>query len=142
MIGANPTAYLGHENEINTEPVRTLAWLSNLHYWMVLMMLDVHYREGSEALNAMSQTHMIGPLQSLAGELAKYGTGLPFDQLSVGYSPARDAVGNVDVIRRLSVEADTFVQRLGDDLPANYPTGLHKATLAVLDGEAERLSAN
>jgi rubrerythrin len=108
-VAPNPTAYLGHENQITEGVARALAWISNLHYWVVLMMLDLYYRTGREGLNAMAQAHMVGPMQSLAGRLAKDHVGLPFDRLSMGYSPAPDHAGNLRFIGRLSAEIDSLV---------------------------------
>jgi rubrerythrin len=136
-VPPNPTAYLGHENQIRSAEARALAWLSNLHYWMVLMMLDLHYRIDSEALNAMAQTHMLGPLRSVAGRLAEYGSGLPFDRLSLGYSPAPEPAGNLRFIGRLSREADTLAHKIGPDLPPGYPLELHQATSALLNMELD-----
>ena len=138
-IETNPTAYFGHANQIVSPEARALAWLSNLHYWMVLMMLDIHYRTNSEALNSLAQTHMVGPLQSLANGLAEYGTGLPFDILSMGYSPAPDHAGNLQMIRKLSEEADTFAKKMDAGLPAGYPIQLHRATATIIDAEIKRL---
>jgi hypothetical protein len=131
-VPPNPTAYLGHENQIRSSEARALAWLGNLHYWMVLMMLDLHYRIDSEALNAMAQTHMLGPLRSIAGRLAEYGSGLPFDRLSLGYSPAPDPAGNLQFIGRLSREADTLARKMQTELPPGYPLELHQATSALI----------
>jgi hypothetical protein len=136
-VPPNPTAYLGHENQIRSSEARALAWLGNLHYWMVLMMLDLHYRIDSEALNAMAQTHMLGALQSIAGRLAEYGSGLPFDRLSLGYAPAPDPAGNLRFIGRLSQEADTLAHKIGADLPTGYPLELHQATSALINMELD-----
>jgi len=138
-VSPNPTAYLGHENQIRSNDARALAWLSNLHYWMVLMMLDLHYRTGSEALNAMAQTHMLSSLQSIAGRLGEYGTGLPFDRLSIGYSPAADTAGNLEFILRLSQEADTLAHKMQTGLPPGYPVELHQATRALINMELDGL---
>jgi hypothetical protein len=134
-VPSDPSAYFGHENQILSFDARALAWLSNLHYWMVLMMLDLHYRIDSPALNAMAQTQMVGPLQSIATELTKYGSGLPFDRLSLGYSPAPDAAGNLLFIKRLSDEANTLAHKMRDELPPGYPLNLHKATSALIEEE-------
>jgi hypothetical protein len=139
-VPPNPTAYLGHENQIRSSEARALAWLSNLHYWMVLMMLDLHYRIDSEPLNAMAQTHMLGPLQSIAGKLVEYGSGLPFDRLSLGYSPAPDDVGNLRFILRLSAEADTLANKMRADLPPGYPLELHQATSILINSELNAIS--
>jgi hypothetical protein len=136
-IQSNPTAYWGHDNQIISPEARAIAWLSNLHYWMVLMMLDLHYRDSREALNSLAQTHMVGPLQSLATILADYGTGLPFDKLSLGYSSAPNAAGNLKMILRLNDEAATLATKMGADLPPGYPLGLHAATKAIVAQELE-----
>ncbi|MDP6436326.1 MAG: ferritin-like domain-containing protein [Gammaproteobacteria bacterium] len=138
-VTPNPTAFFGHANQIKSPEARALAWLSDLHYWIMLMLLNLYYRTGSEALNGMAQRHMREPLQSIAGLLAEYGTGLPFDVLSIGYAPAPDHVGNLEFILRLSEEADTFANKMKSDLPANYPLGLHAATKRVLEAEIRRL---
>jgi hypothetical protein len=138
-VQPNPSAYFGHDNQIKSPEARALAWLSDLHYWMVLIMLDLHYRDESEGLNAMAQTHMVGPLQALGTRLAEYGTGLPFDRLSVGYSPAPDRAGNLDFLARLSWEADTFAHKMKSDLPPGYPLELHEATMALIEAERKKL---
>lgn len=140
-VPSNPTAYWGHENQIRSPEARALAWLANLHYWMVLMMLDLHYRIDSPVLNAMAQTHMLGPLQSLANGLAEgYGSGVPFDRLSLGYSPAPDRAGNLRFIGRLSGEADTLAHKIGADLPPGYPLELHQAMSALIKTELATIS--
>ncbi len=139
-VPPNPTAYLGHENQIRSSEARALAWLGNLHYWMVMMMLDLHYRIDSEALNAMAQTHMLGALQSIAGRLAEYGSGLPFDRLSLGYSPAPDHAGNLQFILRLSQEADTLAHKMRAELPPGYPLELHQATSEFVNTELNAIS--
>ena len=104
------------------------------------MMLDLHYRIDSEALNAMAQTHMTGPLQSIGGRLAEYGSGLPFDRLSLGYAPAPDHAGNLRFVLRLSREADTLAHKMRSDLPPGYPLELHQATSAILNTELNAVS--
>jgi hypothetical protein len=138
-VEPNPTAYWAHEHQIMSQEARAYAWLGNLHYWLVLMMLDVHYRYDSPQLNSIAQTHMVGPLQSLAVRLADYRTGLPFDNLSMGYAPGPDAGGSIEFIRRLGVEAETYANKMGDDLPPGYPLGLHQVTQQILAAEAKRL---
>ena len=136
-VTSNPTAYLGHTNQIESSDARALAWLSNLHYWIVLMMLDLHYRIDNPALDAMAQAQMIGPLHALSIRLAEYGTGLPFDRLSVGYSPAPDHAGNLLFIRRLSNEADALAHDIQSNLPDTYPLGIHQATSALIDSQLD-----
>ncbi len=67
----NPTAYVGHENQIQDPAARRLAWLGNLHYWSLLNLLSTGYSKGSTDLVLASRTHMMGPFMSLAKQLAK-----------------------------------------------------------------------
>jgi hypothetical protein len=80
---------------------------------------------------------IIAPLQSIAGRLAEYGSGLPFDRLSLGYSPAPDPAGNLRFIGRLSREADTLAHKMQSDLPPGYPLELHQATSALINMEMD-----
>jgi hypothetical protein len=81
---------------------------------------------------------MVGPLQSLAAELAEYGTGLPFDTLSLGYSPAPNTAGNLKMILRLCDEAETLATKMRTNIPLGYPLGLHAATKAIINQELKQ----
>ncbi len=79
-------------------------------------------------------------LQSIAGRLAEYGSGLPFDRLSLGYSPAPDPAGNQRFIGRLSQEADTLAHKMRAELPPGYPLELHQATSEFVNTELNAIS--
>jgi hypothetical protein len=139
-VPENPTAYVGHANQIESTEARELAWLSNLHYWIVLMLLDSYYRYGSEALNAMAQGHMAGPLQSLALRLAELRSGLPFDVLSLGYAPSVNYAGNLLLIEHFCEEAHLLAQKLKASLPAGYPAEMSRITVELVRTEREKLA--
>ena len=44
-LPANPSGFVGHDNQILYLTTLALAQLSNLHYWIVLCLLDVSYRD-------------------------------------------------------------------------------------------------
>ncbi len=85
QLPIDPTAYPGHPNQIKDPAAQRLAWLGNLHYWVVLNLLSLGYSTGSQDLIALSRGHMMVPFNSLARQLAKMGSGMPFDPLGQGY---------------------------------------------------------
>lgn len=128
QLPIDPSAYLGHANQMTSPEARELGWLSNLHYWIVLMLLDYYYRSGEEGANALAQIHMVGPLQSLASRLADLGAGVPFDSLSLGYSPSIRDEENLLFLEHLSREAASVALALRKSLPATYPLAIETAT--------------
>ena len=87
-LPVNPSAYVGHENQIEDPVSLNLAWLGNLHYWAILLLLDLGYRTQARECIALSRAHMMGPFWSIMRHLPTLGTGMPFDLLSMGYAPA------------------------------------------------------
>jgi hypothetical protein len=71
---------------------RSLAWLSNLHYWLVLGLLYLGHGAADAPLIGRAQLHMINCLQPLALTLAADNVGMPFDPLAlnVGLGPDRE----------------------------------------------------
>ena len=51
-LPANPSAYEGHENEIPFPEARSIAWLSNLQYWIILVLLALTLEQNSVFLEA------------------------------------------------------------------------------------------
>jgi ferritin-like protein len=137
----NPTAYVGHENQIQDPAARRLAWLGNMHYWSLLNLLSTGYSKGSTELVLASRTHMMGPFMSLARQLAKTGSGMPFDPLGQGYGRSASNKGSANYLRHLLAETDRFEKQIGKDLPSDYPVGVCGITEQVLTRVEPQLRA-
>ncbi|PKO86782.1 MAG: hypothetical protein CVU18_13225 [Betaproteobacteria bacterium HGW-Betaproteobacteria-12] len=128
----NPTAYIGHQNQIIAPELRSLAWLADIHYWTALLLLEQHFRYGDAATRSLALAHMLGPLLSIGRHLPPRGSGVPFDPLNFGSAPALDAQRGRQLIASLVREGQALAQQLGDALPADYPRELAASTLAAL----------
>lgn len=129
----NPTAFVGHPNQINSEDAHGIAWLSNLHYWLALCCLDYGYRYAEDNVRALSVTQMMTALLPLATELPKLGAGVPFDTLSMGYALGTDKEHSRRFILALAGEARTFARTIEGQLPARYNQNNTSAVFALLD---------
>jgi hypothetical protein len=136
-VPVNPTAYVGHANQILAPELRSLAWLANVHYWTALLLLEQHFRYGDATARGLALSHMLGPLLSLGRALPPRGSGVPFDPLNFGSAPALDANCGKRLIASLVREGKELAQRLSDVLPADYPRDLADATLAALAPESK-----
>ena len=69
--------------------------------------------------------------------LPSRGTGMPFDQLSMGYAAGLDPRQNVRFIAELSSEIEIWESRLKNDLPSDYVNGVAKQAVELtLPGRA------
>ena len=75
----NPTAYDGRPTTIQDPELRALAWLGNMNYWCMLLLLDSAYRHDARTEAALAQSIMMGPLNSIARYLPTKGCAVPFD---------------------------------------------------------------
>lgn len=141
QLQQNPTAYLGHENQIKDPAARRLAWLGNLHYWTMLNLLATGYSSGSTDLVVASRLHMMGPFMSLSKQLAKMGSGMPFDPLGQGYGRSANNRGSARYIRHLLAETARYEKEIGKDLPSDYPVNVCAASEAVLARAEPQLRA-
>ena len=118
-IPINPTAFPGNANSIDDSKARELAWLSNLHYWLVCMLLDLSYR-GFDKLHTAAREHMVGPLRLIGFQLAKMGMGIPFDRLSLGYARGMGSENMRNLILRFLDETESLEHRYKSNLPDGY----------------------
>jgi len=123
-IVTNPTAYMMAERKIEDETALAMAWLGNLHYWTVLVLLDFYYRTGDNDVRGLAIGHMMSTLRPLATALCQRGYGIPFDRLSMGYSPSLSVTENLSFAIHLQSEAGEIRQRLQRHLPSDYPDGI------------------
>jgi hypothetical protein len=133
-LGTNPSAFVGHPNVITDDGQRRrIAWLSDLHYWLVLGLLDLGYRTRDATISAHAKQHMLFTLDPLGEHLASLGVGVPFDPLSMGYAAGRDVTGSVRILRHLALEAQALATELSTLLPVTYAFDLSAQTVAALD---------
>jgi hypothetical protein len=129
------TAYTCREHTIKKEPARRLAWLANLHYWLILALLDSAYRSTDLRLIYKAIDNMTLALWQLGDWLAeKYSTGVPFDQFGPQYMLGRTPKDSIPIIRALVLEAQNYAEELDKDglLPRNYDLQIFEITLAGL----------
>jgi Ferritin-like len=140
---ANPSAYVGHSNQIQDPVAFGLAWLGNLHYWTVLFLLDAGFRSDSLTYINLAKVNMLGPVWALARHMPQYGVGLPFDPLCSGYAPGTNQVGTLRITQRVLAEADSLTQKLQAHLPSDYPMTIARESIAQLTTEInEKVHAN
>ncbi|MFN0077853.1 MAG: ferritin-like domain-containing protein [Prosthecobacter sp.] len=129
------SAYTHRPNTIRNEKARRLAWLSNLHYWLILTLLDGSYRGTDLRLLYKGIDNMTLSLWQLGDWLAlKYKTGLPFDQFGPQYMFGRTAQTSIPIIERLVLEARNCALALQKEklLPPDYDLKIFDLTLAGL----------
>jgi hypothetical protein len=134
-LPVNPSAFNGHPQQIQDPTLRELAWLGNLHYWLILCLLDLGYRTDDAVAMGLAKDHMIGPLLELGDHLANLGIGLPFDPLSMGYALGVDRAATLRLVLHLVDETEAVTQRVRDELPPEFSFGQTKATRDALDAQ-------
>jgi len=116
-VAKNPIAIPGHPDVIPDSALREIAWIADLHYWAINILVDLSFRFPAAAYLTRAMQHMRKSLFILGNLLASRGQGAPFDPLSTGYSPAPTDVGT----RRFLVQLLLELQRLEDSAKANLP---------------------
>jgi len=133
-LPVNPTAYVGHDGEIGDSTLLALSWLGNLHYWTMLFLLDLHFRDPKrETFVDLARLQMLGPVLALARHLPTLGGAMPFDVLNIGSAPGSDAYHSCRFAMEMLREARFVAAAVGDALPPDYPADLAGETLKSLD---------
>ncbi|HEX4421925.1 MAG TPA: ferritin-like domain-containing protein [Kofleriaceae bacterium] len=129
------TAYAGHKAAIANPDARALAWLGDLHYWIILTLLDTAYRAPELKLQYKAIDNMTSGLWLIGRHLAsQYGVGMPFDAIGPQYTLGRTNARSIEIIRKLVLEAQGKAEALGARglLPEGYSLELFPMTLAGL----------
>jgi hypothetical protein len=129
------TAYPRRPDSIPDERARLLGWLSNLHYWCILSLLDLSYRDSDHRFRYTGIDHMTTSLWRLGTHLAdRYGTGLPFDPMATRYALGRTSEFSRQILTRLVTETERFAQDLDRQglLPDDYDRQQFANTYASL----------
>jgi len=142
------TAYTARPHTIPDERVRRIAWLADLHYWIILSLLDVAYRSrGFAAFYSAPQLayqykaidNMTQGLWLLGLHLASaYQTGVPFDAMGPQYGLGRTPEHSKALIVHLVNEAQRVAEELGREglLPPDFDLDLYQLTLNGLQPAA------
>jgi hypothetical protein len=131
----NAMAIVGHRNEIHSSALPALSRLGDLHYWSVLLLLDLHFSEDGEKERylELARMQMLGPVWSLARHLPKLGGGMPFHPLSLRYTPRADTASNCLLAAEMLREAHVMAEKIGKALPADYPSEMKADVLHELE---------
>lgn len=132
QLARNPTAYIGHPNQIGPLPALVLGWLGNLHYWIILSTLDYGYRTGDDAAAGAAMTQMMSCLWPIARALPRYRTGMPFDPLSMGYALGAAPPQTRRVIASFGREAMGFAATVQHRLPPDYDSAATEELVAYM----------
>jgi hypothetical protein len=142
------TAYTARPHSIRDSNARRLAWLSNLHYWIILSLLDAAYRSpGFSAFYSAARLdyqykaidNMTQGLWRLGQHLASaYQVGVPFDAIGPQYGLGRTHEHTILLIAHLAREARRDAHELSAEglLPRGFDLGLYDMTLAGLSRAA------
>ena len=139
------TAYTARPHTIADDSARRVAWLSNLHYWIILTLLDTAYRSrGFSAFYSAARLdyqykaidNMTQGLWLLGQQLARvYQVGVPFDAMGPQYGLGRTHEHAIHLIAHLVREAQRDAQQLAAEglLPRGFDLRLYEMTLAGLE---------
>lgn len=141
-LPTNPSAFVGHPNQIKDPTALSIAWLGNLHYWTILLLSDLAYTEAAPDYVALAKQQMMGPFWSIARYLPTLGAGMPFEALDTGYAPCRTARERLRFIAGMLGEADKLARSLKERLPADYPLSLGAETIGALNAKRAQFAAN
>lgn len=131
------TAYPGADDTIPNEDARQLAWLADLHYWILLGLLDQGFRYKELRLRYAAIDAMTLGLWALGLHLARvYQVGVPFDPFSTQIEMGRTPEFAAAVLGLLIQEAQDLARTLGARglLPSDYDPTLFRVLLDNLQG--------
>jgi hypothetical protein len=132
QLPVNPTAYEGRPNTIKDKDLRALAWLGNMNYWTMLLLLDKGYRRKSKVELAYAQAIMMGPIMSIGRYLPTKGSALPFDPLSMGFNPGLNEAAGRRLTRRLLEETRAYARSIEKLLPGDFNIKIYDQLLAAV----------
>jgi len=132
QVPVNPTAYEGRPNTIKDPDLRALAWLGNMNYWSLLLLLDTGYRRKSKVELAYAQAIMMGPLMSIARYLPPKGAAVPFDPLSMGYNPGLTEASGKRITRRMLEETRKYARSIERLLPGDFNLQIYDQLLTAV----------
>lgn len=131
-VPVNPTAYEGRPTSIEDTDMRALAWLGNMNYWCLLLLLDSAYRRDSKTDAALAQAIMMGPLNSIARYLPTKGCAVPFDPLSLGFNPGINEASSKHITHLMMKETRDFARSIEHLLPGDFNMEIYDQLLKAV----------
>ena len=131
-VPVNPTAYDGRPTTIQDPELRALAWLGNMNYWCMLLLLDSAYRHDARTEAALAQSIMMGPLNSIARYLPTKGCAVPFDPLSTGFNPALGDESSKRYTHLMLQETRDLARSIEHLLPADFDINIYDQLLVAV----------
>ena len=131
------SAWSSAPSVIGDENARRLAWLGDLHYWLILGLLDRAYRGRDRTGRYQAVGQMTQALWSIGTALADtYLVGFPFDPLRPSYELGKDASTTAQALLRLALEAMSVERDLAARglLPPGYDPDALSSLIAELQG--------
>jgi hypothetical protein len=128
----NPTAFDAAPNSIPDPRLRQIAWLSNLHYWTVLGLLQLGITPADADLKGRAISHMTGCILPLGEVLATRGVGVPFDPLGRNFGFGLDVGASKRWMQKLLLTLQIVEQTLRADLPLEYSDAVASGTIELL----------
>ncbi len=132
QVPVNPTAYEGRPTTIEDTDLRALAWLGNMNYWCMLLLLDSAYRRDSRPEAALAQAIMMGPLNSIARYLPSKGSAVPFDPMSVGFNPGINDESGKRITHLMLQETRDFARSIEHLLPGDFDLQIYDQLLTAV----------
>jgi rubrerythrin len=134
FLPTNPTAFPGQATSIADPTQRSIGWLSNLQYWIVLNLLYLGHNNQTIDYVGRAEGHMIGCLYPIGRDLALRGIGLPFDALALNFDLGIDDASSKAWLVRLLKEARALEASLAASLPLDYSGIEANASIQALGG--------
>ena len=132
QVPVNPTAYEGRPTTIEDTDLRALAWLGNMNYWCMLLLLDSAYRRDSRPEAALAQAIMMGPLNSIARYLPSKGSAVPFDPMSTGFNPGLNDAAGKRITHLMLHETRDFARSIENLLPGDFDLQIYDQLLTAV----------
>jgi hypothetical protein len=129
QVPVNPTAYDGRPTTIQDTDLKALAWLGNMNYWCMLLLLDSGYRRNFQPELALAQVIMMGPLHSIARYLPTKGSAVPFDPLSTGFNPGINEASSKRITHLMLQETRDFARSIENLLPGDFDLRIYDQLL-------------
>ena len=139
-LRSNPTVLDGADWSADPVSLR-LCRLANLHYWCVLVLINLSYVGNEPRLMGRALAHMKGGLYPLAQLLSGRTIGVPFDAIGLNFGTGSAERSTFQWAGFLIAELQSLERQLPDDLPLPYSKAVAVMTARLIAEKANALLA-